>query len=174
MAASTTINLTGTLKADRKLEMLFVNTGTSETPAWELLGRGVEDASIQFNHDTNQTTDILGITDTEVGPAKPEFDLDPCTIRAGQTLSAKLLDIERRNATAELGTFEILNVHCYLGTATTGPFTAELHTGCTIVPQSLGGSTYVGLPMNVYLSNNKTLGTATITKGVPTFTADAA
>ena len=166
------INLASGLKADRKLEMIFVNMGTSETAEWEILGRGVEEASVAFNHDTNQATDILGITDTVVSPAKPEFDLDPCTIRGGQKLSEKLLDIERRNAIAELGQFEILHVHCYLGTAPS--FTAELHKNCTIVPQSLGGSSYVDMPMNVYLSNDKTLGTVTIANGVPTFKADAA
>lgn len=166
------INLANGLKADRKLEMIFVNMGTGETEEWELLGRGVEDASVAFNHDTNQTTDILGITDTEVSPAKPELDLDPCTIRGGQKLSAKLLDIERRNAIAELGQFTILHVHCFLGTASA--FTAEKHTNCTIVPQSLGGSTYVGMPMNVYLSNEKVLGTATVANGVPTFTPTTA
>ena len=166
------INLAPGLKADRKLEMIFVNMGTSETAKWEILGRGVEEASVAFNHDTNQATDILGITDTVVSPAKPEFDLDPCTIRGGQKLSEKLLDIERRNAIAELGQFEILHVHCYLGTAPS--FTAELHKNCTIVPQSLGGSSYVDMPMNVYLSNDKTLGTVTIANGVPTFKADAA
>ena len=166
------INLAPGLKADRKLEMIFVNMGTSETAEWEILGRGVEEASVAFNHDTNQATDILGITDTVVSPAKPEFDLDPCTIRGGQELSEKLLDIERRNAIAELGQFEILHVHCYLGTAPS--FTAELHKNCTIVPQSLGGSSYVDMPMYVYLSNDKTLGTVTIANGVPTFKADAA
>ena len=166
------INLAPGLKADRKLEMIFVNMGTSETAEWEILGRGVEEASVAFNHDTNQATDILGITDTVVSPAKPEFDLDPCTIRGEQKLSEKLLDIERRNAIAELGQFEILHVHCYLGTAPS--FTAELHKNCTIVPQSLGGSSYVDMPMNVYLSNDKTLGTVTIANGVPTFKADAA
>ena len=153
------INLAPGLKADRKLEMIFVNMGTSETAEWEILGRGVEEASV-------------AITDTVVSPAKPEFDLDPCTIRGGQKLSEKLLDIERRNAIAELGQFEILHVHCYLGTAPS--FTAELHKNCTIVPQSLGGSSYVDMPMNVYLSNDKTLGTVTIANGVPTFKADAA
>ena len=166
------INLAPGLKADRKLEMIFVNMGTSETAEWEILGRGVEEASVAFNHDTNQATDILGITDTIVSPAKPEFDLDPCTIRGGQKLSEKLLDIERRNAIAELGQFEILHVHCYLGTAPS--FTAELHKNCTIVPQSLGGSSYVDMPMNVYLSNEKVLGTATVANGVPTFTPTTA
>ena len=78
------INLKAGLKADRKLDMIFVNVGESAKPEFELMGRGVEDASVEYNHETNQVTDILGITDTEVGPAKPELDLDPCTIRGGQ------------------------------------------------------------------------------------------
>ena len=118
--AEAAINLTAGQKADRKLDMIFVNVGGSGTESWELLGRGVEDASVEYNHDTDTVTDILGITDVNVSAAKPELDL----------------------------------------------------AGCTIVPQSLGGSDYVGMPMNVHLSNNKTLGTCTIAAGVPTFTEE--
>lgn len=39
------INLAPGLKADRKLEMIFVNMGTSETAEWEILGRGVEEST---------------------------------------------------------------------------------------------------------------------------------
>ena len=169
--AEAAINLTAGQKADRKLDMIFVDVGGSGTETCELLGRGVEDASVEYNHDTDTVTDILGITDVNVSAAKPELDLDPCTIRGGQKLSAKLLDIERRNAVSELSMFDVLHVHCFLGAAS-GSFTAEKHTGCTIVPQSLGGSDYVGMPMNVHLSNNKTLGTCTIAAGVPTFTEE--
>lgn len=168
----TEFNLVAGQKADRKLEMHFVNVGTSEAPVWEILGRGVEDASMSFNHDVSQIVDILGISDTEVSAAKPQLDLDPMNIRGGQKLSAKLLDIERRNAISELGTFEVLNVHAYVGTDS--KFQAELHKNCTIVPQSLGGSTYVGMPLNVHLSNDKTLGTATVAEGTAAFTAAAA
>lgn len=167
----TTIMLAAGQKAERRLEMHFVNVGTEAAKDFEILGRGVEDASTEFGHDASQVTDIIGITDVELSPAKPVLELDPNTIRGGQKLNAKLLDIERRNATSELGLFEVLNVHCYLGN-TAGPFPAELHKNCSIVPQSLGGSSYVGMPMSVYLSNDKTLGTVTIADGKPTFTPD--
>ena len=75
------------------------------------------------------------------------------------------------NAVSGRSMFDVLHVHCFLGAAS-GSFTAEEHTGCTSVPQSLGGSDYVGMPMNVHLSNNKTLGTCTIAAGVPTFTEE--
>lgn len=168
----TAFNLPANQKADRKLEMHFVNMGTSEAPDWEILGYGVEDASMAFNHDVSSITDILGISHTDVSPAKPQLDLDPMTIRGGQKLSAKILDIERRNAIAELSQFEVLNVHCYLSGSDTNAFLAEKHKNCTIVPQSLGGSNYVGMPLNVNLSNDKVLGTATVVGGVATFTED--
>ena len=85
--AEAAINLTAGQKADRKLDMIFVDVGGSGTETWELLGRGVEDASVEYNHDTDTVTDILGITDVNVSAAKPELDLDPCTIRGGQKLS---------------------------------------------------------------------------------------
>lgn len=164
----TNINLAENRKADRKLEMHFVNMGTSEAPDWEILGYGVEDATMSFNHDVSTVVDILGISHTEVSAAKPQLDLDPMNIRGGQKLSAKLLDIERRNAVSELSEFEVLNVHAYLGDDSA--FLAEKHANCTIVPQSLGGSSYVGMPLNVHLSNDKVLGTATINDGKATFT----
>ena len=79
--AEAAINLTAGQKADRKLDMIFVDVGGSGTETWELLGRGVEDASVEYNHDTETVTDILGMTDVNVSAAKPELDLDPCTIR---------------------------------------------------------------------------------------------
>lgn len=166
----TSINLAENRKADRKLEMHFVNMGTSEAPVWEVLGYGVEDASMAFNHDVSTIVDVLGISHTNVSAAKPQLDLDPMNIRGGNKLSAKLLDIERRNAIAELSSFEVLNVHLYLGKADS--YQAELHKNCTIVPQSLGGSSYVNMPLNVHLSNEKTLGTAKIVDGVATFIAE--
>ena len=165
----TNINLAENRKADRKLEMHFVNMGTSEAPDWEILGYGVEDATMSFNHDVSTVVDILGISHTDVSAAKPQLDLDPMNIRGGQKLSAKLLDIERRNAVSELSEFEVLNVHAYMGEESA--FLAEKHVNCTIVPQSLGGSSYVGMPLNVHLSNDKVLGTATINDGKATFTA---
>ena len=174
--AAANINLANGQKADRKLEMIFVNVGTSGGSGydWEIQGRGVEDASLEFNHDVEQNTDILGMTDTDVSASKPSMELDPNTIRGGQKLNEKLLDIERRQAISELGTFDVLLVHAYLGASADGPFAAEVHHNCTVVPTSLGGSSYVGLPMNIYLSNDSELGTATITGGKATFTADEA
>lgn len=153
-------------KIERRLHMLFVDVSdTQSTPEWELQGRSVEEASVEYNHDVNQTSDILGYVDTDLSAAKPQISMDPNTLRVGQKLNAKLLDIERRGATSELSTFKVLQVYAFLSDAGTGPFEADTYDNCTIVPQSLGGSDYVGLPFDLYLSGERTAGTATIKPG---------
>ena len=97
------INLPAGQKADRKLEMIFVNTGTAGGPdyQWELQGRGVEDASIEYNHDVEQTTDILGMTDTDVSSSKPSMELDPNTAAArSSTKSCWILSAARPPASS--------------------------------------------------------------------------
>ena len=145
--AAANIHLPAGQKADRKLEMLFVNVGAAggsggSSYDWELLGRGVEDSSLEFNHDVEQTTDILGMTDTEVSPSKPSQEFDPNTIRGGQKLNQKLLDIERRQAISELSTFDVLLVHAYLGESADGPFAAGAQGG-DVLPLGADG-THVG------------------------------
>ena len=148
-------------KVERKLHMVFVNVSdTPDTPEWELQGRGVE-----YNMDVEQTTDILGRSDTTISAAKPQMNFDPNTLRVGQKLNSKLVDILRRGATSELGTFQVLIVYMFLSDSGAGPYQADQYDNCSIVPTSMGGSDYVGLPFDLYLSGDVTAGTATITPG---------
>ena len=168
-------------KVERKLHMVFVNVGESSgSPEWELQGRGVEDASTEYNMDVEQTPDIIGRIDTSIGTAMPQMTFDPNTLRVGQKLNSKLVDILRRGATSELGTFQVLIVYMFLSSAGTGPYEADQYDNCSIVPTSMGGSDYVGLPFDLYLSGDRTAGTATVTPGkgttlpTATFTAGGA
>ena len=106
------------------------------------------------------------------------MNFDPNTLRVGQKLNSKLVDILRRGATSELGTFQVLIVYMFLSKSGTGPYDADQYANCSIVPTSMGGSDYVGLPFDLYLSGDRTAGTATITPGsgttLPTATFTAA
>ena len=153
-------------KVERKLHMVFVNVSdTPDSPEWELQGRGVEDASVEYNMDVSQTTDVLGRSDTDISAAKPQMTFDPNTLRVGQKLNSKLVDITRRGATSEMGIFQVLIVYAFLSSSGTGPFEADQYDNCSIVPTSMGGSNYVGLPFDLYLSGDRTAGTATLTPG---------
>lgn len=145
---ATDFNLTNNQKAERKLLVTAINVGTAETPEWQVIGAGVEDSSVEFNPDTETITDILGITETTVNKLEMAQSLDPMTVRGGSKLAFKLHDIIARKAMSEFSQFEVLLIFAYLGDATNG-FYAERHKGCTLTPQSLGGSSYVDMPIDI-------------------------
>lgn len=118
----------------------------------EILGTRTEDSSIEYNIDSETTTDIRGINYTDINKSQPQQDFDPYAILGGSKLGAKLDDIRRRNALTELTQFTVYVITAYIGTS--GAYLAEKHTGCTIQYNSLGGDSHVNMPISVYLSND--------------------
>ena len=151
------INLTENQRAERKLLITVVEWTDGSTQVREVLGRRTEDSSIEYNADTETTTDILGINYTDVNRTQPQQDFDPYLVLGGSKLAAKLNDIRRRNALPELADFTVYIITAYVGTA--GSYEAEKHVGCTVVYNSLGGDTNVNMPISIYFSNDITLGT---------------
>lgn len=177
MPGATDFNVGANVKAPRKLLMTFVDVNsleTSETYDWELVGRGVEDSSIDLNANTEKVTDITGITDTEVTKWEPEQEFDPNTVRGGSKLNFKLHDIWYKKKPELLSQFNVLIVYAYIDGASDGTFVAEVQKGCTVNITSIGGSSHVDMPISISYSNNSTQGTVTIANGVPTFTAATA
>ena len=165
---ATDFNVGAGVKATRKLLMTYVDVSGSETPEWELVGRGVEDSSIELNPNTETTTDILGITETSVTKWEPNQSFDPNTVKGGSKLNHKLHQIWQDKKPELLSKFNVLIVYAYLGE--TNSFEAEMQKNCTINITSLGGSAYVDMPIEISLSNDSTKGTVSIADGVPTFT----
>ena len=165
----TTFNLQNNQKAERKLLVTAVNIGDSidenlGTPEWQIVGVGVEDSSIEYNPDTETVTDILGITETTVNKLETSQSLEPMTIRGGSKLAVKLYNQVKYNRMSEFALYEVMQIHAYArrGEGTTASpyaYEAEVHKGCTLTPQSIGGSSYVDMPIDISFSNNKTHGT---------------
>nr|DAU37948.1 MAG TPA: hypothetical protein [Caudoviricetes sp.] len=177
MADATKFNLKDGQKAERKLLVTAVNVGDSitssaGTPKWEIIGVGVEDSSIEYNPDTSTTTDILGITETDVNKLEVSQSLEPMTVRGGSELALKLYNIIKYNKLSELAMFEVMQIHAYVGTE--GAYEAEVHKGCTITPQSLGGDAYIDMPIDINFSNDKVHGTVDNYKYGTTVTFTAA
>lgn len=173
MAEATKFNLTDNQKAERKLLVTAVNVGTSDSPVWQVVGAGVEDSSIEYNPDTETVTDILGITETNVNKLETSQSLDPMTVRGGSDLAVKLYNQIKYQRLSELSMYDVLLIHAYVGSD--GAYEAEKHSNCTIVPQSVGGSSYVDMPIDIQFSNDKTHGTVDNYKAgsTITFTAEA-
>lgn len=172
MAAVTDFNVGNGVKAARKLLMTFVDVsdGTS-TPEWELVGRGVEDSSIELNPNTETVTDITGVTDTSVTKWEPNQSFEPNTVRGGSKLNFKLHKIWEDKKPELLSQFNVLIVYAYINGSTESSFDAEMQKNCTININSIGGDAHVDMPIEISFSNDSEKGTVTLSGGVPTFTA---
>lgn len=177
MAAATDFNVGENVKAARKLLMTYVDVSDTSTPEWELVGRGVEDSSIELNPDTETITDITGVTENTVNKWEPTQSFEPNTVRGGSKLNFKLHKIWQERKPELLSNFTVLTVYAYIDGANSSTsaktFEAETEKGCTINITSIGGSSYVDMPIEITHSNDITKGTVAFTNGVPTFTADS-
>ena len=162
MAEASTFNLTDGQKAERRLLVTCVNVGdsiteTGGTPEWQPVGVGVEDSSIEFNPDSVTVTDILGITETTVNKLEVSQSLEPMRIRGGSKLAVKIYNQVKYNKLSEMSMWEVMQIHSYVGGD--GEYEAEVHKNCTLIPQSVGGSYYVDMPIDINFSNDKVHGT---------------
>lgn len=173
MAVTTDFNMGSNVKASRKLLRTYVNVGTGETKEWFLVGSGVEDSSIELNPNTESVTDILGITTTNVTKWEPSQSFSPFTVTGGSKLAFLLHGIWNAKTPEKLSQFDVLIVYKYIGTDTDG-YEAELQKNCTININSIGGSAYVDMPIDISFSNDTTRGSVKFTDGAPVFTVATA
>lgn len=134
-------------------------TKTTSTLYREILGTRTEDSSIEFNADIETTTDVRGITYTDVNKTEPQQDFDPYNLLGGSPLGAYLTTHAlKNNIVAYNNVFNVYIITAFIGSQADGYFTV-MHSGCSIIPQSLGGDAYNNMPIEVHLSNNITEGT---------------
>lgn len=151
-------NLADGQRAERKTLITVVEwTETVEgttTPqvCREILGTRTEDSSIEYNADISTTTDVRGITYTDVNKTEPQQAFDPFLVLGGSKLGALLNDIRSRNALSELSQFKAYIITAFIGNKNDG-YAAELHEGCTIEYTSFGGDANVNFPITLHLSN---------------------
>ena len=168
MANAMKINLAQGDRAQRKTLI----TVAEWTPAdggeavREILGARTEDSSIEFNPDVATSTDILGITYTDVNKTEPSQSFDPFYVLGGSKLAEYLAqaalenDIQKYN-----GKFTVYIIAAFIndgvkpGTAEASSYKTIKHSGCSIIPQSMGGDAYTSMPIEVHYSNNITVGT---------------
>lgn len=169
--ADLTFNTTSGQTIERELLLLYLNTGTTSTPAWSVIGKRVEDSSAEYDWSTESKTDILGNTYTNMKKPVITQTFDPCELDGSDTAQVKLwnLAVKDQDASA-LAAQDMLIVHCYAGTANSAMF-AERYSACAVEITGIGGSGTVDMPINVTFGGTRTLGTAAIAAGVCTFTA---
>lgn len=140
----------------------YSRSATTSTLCREILGVRTEDSSIEFNADIATSTDIRGITYTDVNKTEPQQSFDPFYLlggsKLGDFLSSKAL---QNQITSYSNAFNVYIVAMYEdeGDNTGHEYRTVKHSGCSIIPTSIGGDSFVNMPIEVHYSNDITTGT---------------
>lgn len=170
--ADITFNTTAGAVVERKLLLLYLNTGSSDAPTWKVLGKRVEDSSMEYDWGDESKTDILGDTYSTMKTPVITQTFDPCELDSGDEAQLKIWkqSIQQQDIAAMCSN-DLLVVHAYTGTPETGAF-AERYPASMVKPSGLGGSSNVGMPVDVTLGGKRSTGVAKTSGGVLTFTED--
>lgn len=170
------LNLDNEKRAERKLLITVAEWNLSETsPSREILGKRVENSSIELNPDVQTSTDILGTNYTDVNKTQPQQSLDPSFVIGGSALSEYLVSAVLKNdIQAYTNAFNIYVITAFIsdGTGSSTKYKTVKHAGCSIIPTSIGGDAYVAMPIDVHFSNKITEGYVDKLTDDFTFTAD--
>lgn len=148
-------------------------------PIREILGARTEDSSIEFNADVATSTDILGVTYTDVNKTEPQQSFDPFFLLGGSKLGEYLVDAALENRINDYnGKFNIYIIAAFINdksaNAAATQYKAVMHKGCSIIPTSMGGDAYVSMPIECHYSNDITTGFVDKLADDFEFTADIA
>ena len=158
----------------RELLIAYLNTGTTSAPVWSPIGSRVTDSSMEYDWQEESSKDILGTTRSTMKKPIITQTFDPCNLDAGDAAVLKIwnLAVKEQNVAA-LTNQDMLIVHLYAGTKDTAAF-AERYSACMVKPSSLGGEGggFVGMPMDITYGGARAVGTAAVSAGTVTFTAD--
>lgn len=172
--ADITFNTTEGQTIARELLVAYLNTGTTSEPKWSPIGKRVEDSSEEMDWSEETRNDILGQTYTTLKKPTITQSFDPCELDASDAALVKLWNLAIKDQDAQaLANQDMLIVHLYAGTATTAAF-AERYSSCAVKPSGLGGEGggNIGMPIDVTYGGTRTTGTASVTGGTVTFSAD--
>lgn len=169
-----TFNTAAGTVAERKLLILYLNTGTEAEPVWSAIGKRVEDSSMEYDWGEESKTDIFGINYTTMKKPTITQTFDPCELDAGDLAQQKIWNLAVKDQdAAALANQDLLVVHCYAGASESSVF-AERYKSCMVKPSGLGGSANIGMPIDVTFGGERETGTAAVSNETVTFTATTA
>jgi hypothetical protein len=154
----------------RKYHLLYVDASMGgDTPNWFLVGRDIEDMSINLNPSVNSFENIIGDTVTRDEGYAPSIGVENYYANTGDPIYEPVLNIAMNRLTGEECKTKYLEV---IIDKTEGPYKAW-QEDCVLKPQSYGGKTNLNIPYNIHPNGNRVYGSATINNRVPTFTEAA-
>lgn len=161
------------MKLERKHLLHYIDaTPTGQTRSWFLLGKDIEEMAVDLGVDVEVVKNILGETSVKDNGYQPVMEATPFYANPDDAIYEFIRDIALQRKKGDACKTKILEIIIDVTGTTTSSYLAFTED-VVIKPTSYGGGTEgVNIPFNIYFDGNRTKGTATITSGVPTFTAD--
>lgn len=149
-----------------------INTGTSSTPVWSVMGSHVPDSSIEYDNSVEMQTDILDNSYVNARTAQMTQTLSGEQIAAGDAVMNHLLDlaIVQRNAAA-MSKQDLLLIHDYLQTSGGASFAERYpESGVFITSHGGEGGSPIVTEISINFGGERVTGTASKSGGAITFT----
>lgn len=161
------------MKLAREALMHYIDSSFgTDTATWFLIGKDIDDMSVELNPDTETTKNILGETTVKDNGYEPSMSADPYYANPGDSIYEKLVDIAMNRLKGDKCKTQILETIIKDTAETKHQAWVE---DVIVKPQSYGGDTSgVSIPFDVLFAGNRKEGTVTIDSGVPTFTSKKA
>lgn len=162
------------MKLTRGAYMTYLDAafGSKDAPEWYLVGKDIEDMSVDLSPDVETVKNILDETSVKDNGYEPSTEADPFYADPNDALYPMLRDIAMGRLKGDACKTKILEVIV----EDTKAANHLAYTEDVIVkPTSIGGDTSgVSIPFSVHYAGNRTKGTVTIANKAPTFTAGEA
>lgn len=156
------------VKIKRSQVAAFLNTGTSASPVWSRIGKGVSGQTIAYNPQTTTETYIHEDSATTSVDSYQVSISTPQTAYAGETVFGFVDALRQSRAIGNSAEVEVLLVYLY----TTSPYKAEKNTAVIQIDDFGGdGGAPVVINYTLNLNGDPVIGTATVTSGAVAFTA---
>ena len=167
MSDPVTPTAVGKLKRSHLLHYINANIKTNdENPAWFLIGKDIDDMSVNLNPQTEVVKNIWDETSTNDNGYEPSVDAETYYANTNDSIYAPLRNIAMNRLTGDDCRTDFLEVLI----EDDGETHAAWRENVVLKPQSYGGPTGgVNIPYNISFDGNRKSGTASITIRVPTF-----
>lgn len=154
-------------KIETKRFKIYADVGSSDTPEWELQGRGLESYTIEENSDVEKVTDVLGMVDMERSAAQPTQSGLAIKLRKGSKLGEMLFDAWFKRDYTKLNAVKILQKFEFADGDSEDSCLARLEEDVMISINSFSGEagSYLGFEVDFHYANKTTLGTMSKTDG---------
>lgn len=147
-------------KIETKRFKIYADVSASDSPEWEIQGRGVSSWTEEQNSSINKENDVLGYVDMEREPSQPTQTGVEIMLRKGSKFAEMLFDAFFNRDYSRLDSVKMLQKFEFVDAEEEGSCLARLENEVMIDVKSFTGEagSYLGFTIDIHYANKTTIG----------------